>query len=51
MNASPAIHSTPDALTIYRGSDGEATKELYRRLESKGPLGLISLNLFRAAKC
>lgn len=36
---------------IYQGSDGEATKMLYRDLEAFGPIGTIALNLFRASKC
>lgn len=38
-------------LQIYEGSDGDATKLLYNRLEALGPVGTIALNLFRAAKC
>ncbi len=36
---------------IYEGSDGEATRALYARLEKLGPAGVIALNLFRASKC
>ena len=36
---------------IYHGSDGEATKALYARLETLGPAGVVALNLFRAQKC
>jgi hypothetical protein len=36
---------------IYQGSNGEATKMLYRDLEAYGPIGKIAVNLFRAAKC
>lgn len=35
---------------IYDGSDGEATKALYRELEALGPIGIIAVNLFRAHK-
>jgi hypothetical protein len=35
----------------YQGSNGDATKALYGRLEALGPVGTIALNLFRAAKC
>lgn len=40
-----------DIMRVYMGSDGEATKALYRRLESHGPAGFIATNLFRACKC
>ena len=36
---------------IYAGSNGEATRALYARLETLGPAGIIALNLFRAQKC
>lgn len=35
---------------IYRGSDGDATKAFYARLEGLGPVGVVALNLFRAQK-
>lgn len=35
---------------VYDGSDGEATKALYARLEACGPLGVVATNLFRAMK-
>ncbi len=35
---------------IYDGSNGDWTKELYRLLEAKGPMGVIALNVFRACK-
>ena len=35
---------------IYNGSDGEATKALYARLSTFGPIGDVALNLFRAQK-
>lgn len=37
-------------ITIYKGSNGEATKALYAELEQIGPLGVVALNLFRACK-
>ena len=40
-----------DAQKIYNGSDGEATRALYAKLETIGPAGIIGLNLFRAQKC
>ncbi|MGJ5000550.1 hypothetical protein ACQR10_04450 [Bradyrhizobium sp. HKCCYLRH2060] len=36
---------------IYDGSDGDATRMLYRDLERLGPMGVIALNLLRACKC
>lgn len=36
---------------IYQGSNGDATRMLYRDLESFGPMGVIAVNLFRACKC
>lgn len=38
-------------MRIYQGSNGEATKMLYRDLEAFGPMGVIALSLFRASKC
>lgn len=38
-------------LRIYQGSNGEATRMLYRDLEGFGPMGVIAVNLFRACKC
>lgn len=35
---------------IYEGSDGDATKTLYARLDTFGPIGFIAKNLFRACK-
>lgn len=40
-----------NVLQIYAGSDGEATRALYAKLESFGPLGVVAVNLFRAQKC
>lgn len=40
-----------DILAIYDGSDGDATKRLYARLEQNyGPLGFVAVNVFRATK-
>ncbi len=36
---------------VYFGSDGEATKALYAKLEQHGAIGVIAMNLFRACKC
>jgi hypothetical protein len=36
---------------IYQGSNGDATRMLYRDLEAFGPMGVIAVNLFRACKC
>jgi hypothetical protein len=35
---------------VFDGSDGDATRALYKELAERGPLGLIALNLFRANK-
>lgn len=35
---------------IYYASDGQATTQLYKRLERLGPKGIVALNLFRAQK-
>lgn len=35
---------------IYCGSDGSATRQLYKELEKLGAKGIIALNLFRAQK-
>lgn len=37
-------------LTIYRASDGEATRALLAELHERGPLGFVVANLLRAAK-
>jgi hypothetical protein len=39
------------ASELYHGSDGEQTRLYYAGLESRGPLGVIAMNLFRAQKC
>lgn len=39
-----------DVLSTYNGSNGEATKALYARLEKLGPAGVVAVNLFRACK-
>lgn len=36
---------------IYQGSNGDATRMLYRDLDRMGPMGIIGMNLFRACKC
>jgi hypothetical protein len=38
-------------LDIYTGSDADATRLLYARLEAVGPAGIVAQNLFRAVKC
>jgi hypothetical protein len=35
---------------IFEGSDGDATRALYGRLEGHGPIGKVAVNLFRACK-
>lgn len=35
---------------IFRGSDGDATRALYEKLEQHGPAGAIAVNLLRASK-
>jgi hypothetical protein len=40
-----------DLLRIYEGSNGDATKALYTKLEALGPAGVVAMNLFRASKC
>jgi len=37
-------------MDVYEGSDGEATKDLFERLEPFGPAGRVAVNLFRAQK-
>lgn len=39
-----------EILSVYEGSDGDATKRLYERLDAIGPEGMIAVNLFRAHK-
>lgn len=39
-----------DIKCVYNGSNGEATKALYARLEALGPAGVVAVNLFRACK-
>jgi hypothetical protein len=39
-----------DVYTVYRGSNGDATKALYAKLGSLGPIGVVAVNLFRAQK-
>lgn len=40
-----------NAFAIFEGSDRDATTGLYLHLQSLGPIGIVALNLFRAAKC
>jgi hypothetical protein len=40
-----------NVVEIYSGSNGDATKALYARLEALGAAGLVAMNLFRAQKC
>jgi hypothetical protein len=42
--------STMTAIQIWQGSDGEATKEFYRQLQTYGLIGEIAVALFRASK-
>jgi hypothetical protein len=37
-------------LLVYLGSNAQATKSLYERLENKGPKGVLAANLIRAQK-
>lgn len=37
-------------IEVYEGSNGQATQDLYARLEKFGPAGVVALNLFRAQK-
>lgn len=37
-------------LSVYRGSNGDLTRELYERLNKLGPIGEMAVNLFRACK-
>lgn len=37
-------------VSIYEGSNGEATKELYAALDATGPVGFVAVNVFRATK-
>ena len=39
-----------DIAVVYDGSNGDATRALYAKLEKVGPLGVVALNLFRALK-
>lgn len=38
------------ALEVYEGSNGDATKALYAKLETFGPIGVIAMNLFRGSE-
>lgn len=37
-------------VSVYAGSNGDATKALYQELTALGPAGVIATNLFRAQK-
>lgn len=37
-------------IAVYEGSNGDATRELYKFLEQLGPKGVIAVNIFRAHK-
>jgi len=37
-------------VAVYEGSNGDATKALYERLEKLGPMGVVAANLLRAQK-
>lgn len=39
-----------EILRIYEGSNGDATRDLYAKLEEFGPAGVVAMNLFRAHK-
>jgi hypothetical protein len=42
---------TSEVKIAYFGSDGEATKALYAKLEHYGTTGILAVNLLRAQKC
>lgn len=50
MTVSVAFEVLAEIARVYAGSDGDATKALYARLEQLGPRGVVALNLFRAQK-
>jgi hypothetical protein len=39
-----------EILSVFDGSDGDATKALFARLEARRPIGVVAMNLFRACK-
>ena len=39
-----------EIMAVYDGSNGDATKSLYERLQGFAPRGVVALNLFRACK-
>lgn len=39
-----------DIMQVYDGSNGDATKALYARLDKQGAAGIVAMNLFRACK-
>lgn len=41
----------PRARLVFEGSNGDATKAYYAHLQTKGPAGIVAMNLFRAQKC
>jgi hypothetical protein len=46
-----AANASMNAHLIYHGSDGAATRQFYAELLTRGPLGVIAVNLLRAQKC
>ena len=40
-----------NVLSVYQGSNGDATRALYADLTAIGPIGVVAVNLFRACKC
>lgn len=40
-----------NVLSVYQGSNGDATRALYADLTAIGPVGVVAVNLFRACKC
>jgi hypothetical protein len=54
MKAAESISERCCSITpqdVYAGSDAAATRSLYAKLEARGPIGIVALNLFRAQKC
>lgn len=47
---SGAARLIAEVVGVYEGSNGDATKAFYARLEALGPIGIIATNLFRAQK-
>jgi hypothetical protein len=46
-----AVSDLATICRIFQGSNGDATRMLYRDLEAFGQVGVIAVNLFRACKC